>query len=73
MSTANRSARELYRRSRRAFVVQKVAHYGLSRMFQVYCELEGREFEVFRDLPSAAEWLDRTPSASGDAAPSPPE
>ena len=36
-------------------------HYGLSRMFQTFQELAGNKFEIqiFRDLASAQEWLEK--------------
>lgn len=44
--------------TRRAFVAAQDSHYGLTRMFQVFCEIEGTRVEVFRDLASAETWLD---------------
>ena len=36
--------------TQRAFVAVQDAHYGLTRMFQVFCELEGTRVEIFRDI-----------------------
>jgi len=44
--------------TQRAFVAAQDAHYGLTRMFQVFCELEGTRVEVFRDTASAEAWLE---------------
>ena len=35
--------------------------YAVARMFQVYEESRGSELEVFRDLPSALEWMGLPP------------
>jgi hypothetical protein len=45
-------------RSRRAFVVSSDLHYGLTRMFATYREIQaGQEVMVFQDLPTALNWL----------------
>jgi hypothetical protein len=44
--------------TQRAFVAAQDAHYGLTRMFQVFCELEGTRVEVFRDTASGESWLE---------------
>ena len=31
--------------------------YGLSRMYQTYCEMAGFPIEIFHDEPSANAWL----------------
>lgn len=45
------------RGTRRAFVVFDDEHFGLARMLQAFCELEGAEVGVFRDLPAAYQML----------------
>ena len=45
------------RGTRRAFVAPAPLHFGLVRMFQAYCELDGTEIEVFRSLEEAERWL----------------
>ena len=42
-----------------AIVTSKVHDYGLSRMFQVFSEIDNfpLEIEVFRDMKSARKWL----------------
>jgi hypothetical protein len=55
--------------TQRAFVAAQDAHYGLTRMFQVFCELEGTRVEIFRDTASAEAWLEAVtaPGQSGPA------
>lgn len=43
--------------TRRAFVVSQDEHFGLARMLQAYCELEGAEVSVFRSITAAHHWL----------------
>jgi hypothetical protein len=50
--------------TQRAFVAVQDAHYGLTRMFQVFCELEGTRVEIFRDTADADAWLDPAPAAA---------
>lgn len=50
--------------TQRAFVAVQDAHYGLTRMFQVFCELEGTRVEIFRDTADADAWLDPVPAAA---------
>ena len=42
--------------------------YGMARMYSVLAEAVGARTEVFRDLESAARWLDLV-TANGDANP----
>ena len=42
----------------RAFVATDTQPYGLLRMFQAYRESNGQVVGVFRDLETAAAWLD---------------
>lgn len=49
------------RGTRRAFVVSQDEHFGLARMLQAFCELEGAEVGVFRSLPEAHAWLGLPP------------
>lgn len=55
--------RELARQSifahgaRRAFVTSQLFHFGLARMLQSFCELEGTEIGVFKSMAEAEEWL----------------
>ena len=58
--------RELARQSifssgaRRAFVTSQLFHYGLARMLQSFCEIEGTEVAVFKTMAEAEEWLGLT-------------
>lgn len=45
------------RGTRRAFVVFEDEHFGLARMLQAFCEMEGSEVGVFRSLPAAYQML----------------
>jgi len=47
--------------TQRAIVAVQDSHYGLTRMFQVFCELEGTRVEIFRDTASAEAWLETAP------------
>jgi hypothetical protein len=49
------------RGTRRAFVVTLDEHFGLARMLQAFCELEGAQVGVFRTLAEAHQWLDLPP------------
>lgn len=40
-----------------AMVLSNDAAYGMTRAFQVYATNPSMQFEVFRDIPSACEWL----------------
>jgi hypothetical protein len=65
--------RELARQSifapgaRRAFVTSQLFHYGLARMLQSFCELEGSEIGVFKSLAEAEQWLGLAPTRSESA------
>jgi hypothetical protein len=58
--------RELARQSifakgaRRAFVTSQLFHYGLARMLQTFCEMEGTEIAVFKSMAEAEQWLGLT-------------
>lgn len=55
--------------TRRAFVAHEDEHFGLARMFETFCELEGCVVGVFRTIEEAERWLDVVPSpaiASGN-------
>lgn len=43
--------------SRRAFVAPADLHFGLARMLQVFCDIEGSEVGVFRTVAEAEAWL----------------
>ena len=43
-----------------AIVVRKDVHFGLGRMVEVYCESQGVNLRIFREVEDAAEWLDST-------------
>lgn len=43
--------------AKRAFVASEDAQFGLSRMLQAFCELEGTQVGVFRTMVEAEEWL----------------
>ena len=43
-----------------AIVVRKEVHFGLGRMVEVYCESQGVNLRIFRELEEAQEWLDTT-------------
>lgn len=43
--------------SRRAFVAPSDLHFGLARMLQVFCDIEGSEVGVFRTIAEAEAWL----------------
>jgi hypothetical protein len=64
------SLRELARLStfapdtRRVFLVYHDEHFGLARMLQAFCELEGTTAAVFRQLSEAEAWLGLPPSAT---------
>jgi len=40
-----------------AIVLSQDAVYGMTRAFQVYATTPSMQFEVFRDIPAACEWL----------------
>lgn len=48
------------RGSRRAFVTSQLFHYGLARMLQSFCEIEGTEVAVFKTMAEAERWLGLT-------------
>lgn len=76
-SSENRSADELRRiaqlvaengsvlSGRTVVIAGDDLHYGLSRMFQAYCELHGLRAAVRRDPDAALAWLRET--AAGEA------
>ena len=41
-----------------AVVVHKEVHFGLGRMIEVYCESQGVDLRIFRDVGEAKTWLD---------------
>jgi len=43
-----------------AIVVRKDVHFGLGRMVEVYCESQGVNLRIFRELQEAESWLDST-------------
>lgn len=43
--------------TRRAFVANEDEHFGLARMLQMFCEIEGTEVGVFRNIRAAEDWL----------------
>jgi hypothetical protein len=43
--------------ARRAFVTRPEADYGLARMFQAFCEMEGATIGVFLRLEDAETWI----------------
>ena len=46
--------------ARRAFVTSQLFHYGLARMLQNFCEMEGTEIAVFKSMAEAEQWLGLT-------------
>jgi hypothetical protein len=44
--------------TRRAFIAPEDEHFGLARMLQTFCELEGTEVGVFRTMEEATTWLE---------------
>ena len=48
--------------SRVAIVVARDVDFGMARMFQVFAEDAGVEFEVFRELEAALDWLGSPPA-----------
>ena len=70
IEAARDSLRDLARLStfgpdtRRAFLVYHDEHFGLARMLQAFCELEGTTAAVFRQLADAEAWLGLPPSDS---------
>ncbi len=55
--------------SQRAFVAPTDLYFGLARMLQTFCDLEGSRIGVFRTMAEAEEWLE-LPTEKSD--PSPP-
>ena len=53
--------------ARRAFVTSQLFHYGLARMLQSFCELEGSEIGVFKSMAEAEQWLGLAPTRSESA------
>jgi hypothetical protein len=49
--------RPLWDGSRTAIVVTRDFDFGIARMFQVYAEGVGIEYQIFRDPEAATEWL----------------
>lgn len=47
------------RDARRAFVVPSDEAYGLARMFALYLDADPKQFEIFRALEPAMEWVGR--------------
>jgi hypothetical protein len=67
IATAPATLRELARTkifaatARRAFVTKADADYGIARMFQAFCELEGTTIGVFQRLEDAQAWVGLNP------------
>lgn len=63
LDVAPRHLRDLARLStfapqaQRAFVVHADEQFGVARMLQAFCELEGADVAVFRSLAEAERWL----------------
>jgi hypothetical protein len=57
--------------TRRAFVVHGNEHFGIARMLQAFCELEGAEVGVFRSLADAYRMLQIQPSDVSEDLPDP--
>ncbi|MEQ9401593.1 MAG: hypothetical protein RJQ04_20675 [Longimicrobiales bacterium] len=51
--------------TRRAFVAPTALHFGLARMLQVFCDLEGSEVGVFLTEEEAESWLGLDDAADG--------
>lgn len=49
------------RDARRAFVVPTDEAYGLARMFALYLDADPKQFEIFRAMEPALEWIDLDP------------
>ena len=59
------------RDARRAFAVPSDEAFGLARMFTLYLDADPKQFEIFRALAPAMEWVglapaERWPSATPD-------
>ncbi len=52
------------RDARRAFVVTTDEAYGLARMFMLYLDADPRQFEIFRAMGPALEWVDLDPETT---------
>jgi hypothetical protein len=50
-------ARQLFEGGRAAIVVTRDLDFGMARMFQVFAEGTGVEYQVFRELDPAIAWL----------------
>ena len=63
--------RALWPGSRSAIVVARDVDFGLARMFQVFAEGMGVDYQVFREVETALEWLEASPlpSPHGSSAP----
>ncbi len=44
--------------ARRAFVAPTDLYFGLARMLQAFCDIEGSTIGVFRTMAEAEEWLE---------------
>lgn len=78
LEASSQFLRDLARKSvfatgtRRAFVAPTALQFGLARMLQVFCDLEGSEVGVFLSEEEAEAWLglnDRADGSDADAAP----
>lgn len=54
---------------RRAFVASDDTSFGLARMLQTFCDIEGSEVGVFRSLAEAEAWLQLTPGDMAEPEP----
>lgn len=52
------------RDARRAFVVTTDEGYGLARMFMLYLDADPKQFEIFRTIGPALEWIDLDPETA---------
>ncbi len=51
--------------AQRAFVAPSDLYFGLARMLQAFCDVEGSTIGVFRTMPEAEEWLQLQQSPPG--------
>jgi len=49
--------RDLFQGGRVAIVVSTDLYFGLARMFQVFAENSGIDYQIFREIDEARDWL----------------
>lgn len=55
--------------TRRAFIVHNDEHFGIARMLQAFCELQGATVGVFRTLREACDMLEVPIPGGGETGP----